>query len=76
MATSRNRSLPCDHVDLVGHNLDNDNLDEFRFDHFAAIDAMILQAAGASAPSQAQTDLDQIISQAGGTPPPPEPPPQ
>jgi PGAP1-like protein len=63
-------SFPCDHVDLVGHNLDTDDLGKFEFDHFAAIDAMILQAAGASTPSQAQTDLRTIISEAGGTPPP------
>jgi triacylglycerol lipase len=61
--------FPCDHVDLVGHNLDTDDLGKFQIDHFAAIDAMILRAGAASTPSQAQTDLDQIISQAGGTPP-------
>jgi triacylglycerol lipase len=33
----------CDHVDMVGHNLDNDDLGGFRFDHFAAIDAIINQ---------------------------------
>jgi hypothetical protein len=63
--------FPCDHVDLVGHNLDTDDLGKFRFDHFAAIDAMILQAAGASTLSQqAQNDLNTIITEAGGTPPP------
>jgi triacylglycerol lipase len=63
--------FPCDHVDLIGHNLDTDDLGKFQFDHFAAIDAMILQAAGASTLSQqAQTDLNTIISEAGGTPPP------
>jgi triacylglycerol lipase len=61
--------FPCDHVDLVGHNLDTDDLGKFQIDHFAAIDAMILQAGAASTPSQAQTDLDTIIIEAGGTPP-------
>jgi triacylglycerol lipase len=34
---------PCDHVDMIGHNLDTDDLGGFRFDHFAAIDAIISQ---------------------------------
>ena len=34
---------PCDHVDMVGHNLDGLDLLGFRFDHFAAIDAVISQ---------------------------------
>jgi triacylglycerol lipase len=68
--------FPCDHVDLVGHNLDTDDLGKFRFDHFAAIDAMILQAAAASTLSQqAKTDLDTLIDEAGGTQPPQQPPP-
>jgi triacylglycerol lipase len=62
--------FPCDHVDLVGHNLDTDDLGKFQLDHFAAIDAMILQAGAASTPSQAQTDLDKLITEAGGTSPP------
>jgi pimeloyl-ACP methyl ester carboxylesterase len=62
--------FPCDHVDLIGHNLNTDDLGKFQFDHFAAIDAMILQAGAASTPSQqAQNDLNQIIDEAGGTPP-------
>jgi len=32
---------PCDHVDMIGHNLDGLDLLGFRFDHFAAIDAII-----------------------------------
>jgi triacylglycerol lipase len=33
----------CDHVDMVGHNLDTDELSDFRFDHLAAIDRLISQ---------------------------------
>jgi|SRR5881394_3371287 len=33
----------CDHADMTGHNLDTDELSGFRFDHFAAIDAIIAQ---------------------------------
>jgi triacylglycerol lipase len=62
--------FPCDHVDLIGHNLDTDDLGKFQFDHFAAIDAMIVQAAASALSQQAQTDLDNIIIDAGGTPPP------
>lgn len=32
---------PCDHADMIGHNLDTDDLGGFQFDHFAAIDAII-----------------------------------
>jgi triacylglycerol lipase len=32
---------PCDHADMIGHNLDTDDLGGFRFDHLAAIDAII-----------------------------------
>jgi triacylglycerol lipase len=32
---------PCDHVDMIGHNLDTADLGKFEFDHFAAIDAII-----------------------------------
>ena len=32
---------PCDHADMVGHNLDTLDLGFFRFDHFTAIDAII-----------------------------------
>lgn len=32
---------PCDHADMIGHNLDTEDLGGFRFDHFAAIDAII-----------------------------------
>ena len=31
----------CDHVDMIGHNLDGLDLLGLRFDHFAAIDAII-----------------------------------
>jgi triacylglycerol lipase len=31
----------CDHVDMVGHNLDAADLGDFKFDHFAAFDAII-----------------------------------
>ena len=34
-------SWPCDHLDMVGHNLDTLDLGAFQFDHFAAIDAII-----------------------------------
>ena len=34
---------PCDHVDMIGHNLDTADLGGFQFDHFAAIDAIIGQ---------------------------------
>jgi hypothetical protein len=37
---------PCDHVDAVGHNLDTADLGGFRFDHFAAFDAIINQLKG------------------------------
>ena len=64
--------FPCDHIDFAGHNLDTGDLGGFQFNHFAAIDAMILRAGAATALSpQAQADLDQLISEAGGTPPPP-----
>lgn len=33
--------FPCDHADLVGHNLDSPGLGERQFDHFAAIEALI-----------------------------------
>jgi triacylglycerol lipase len=33
----------CDHVDMIGHNLDTGDAGGFRFDHFAAIDAIISQ---------------------------------
>lgn len=33
----------CDHVDMVGHNLDFGEFSNFRFDHFAAIEALISQ---------------------------------
>jgi len=33
----------CDHVDMVGHNLDFEKFSDFRFDHFAAIEALIGQ---------------------------------
>ena len=33
----------CDHADMIGHNLDTGDLGGFRFDHFAAIDAIISQ---------------------------------
>ena len=32
---------PCDHADMIGHNLDTDDLGGFRFDQLAAIDAII-----------------------------------
>jgi triacylglycerol lipase len=32
---------PCDHVDMIGHNLDTADLGHFEFDHLAAIDAVI-----------------------------------
>lgn len=32
---------PCDHVDMIGHNLDTADLGLFQFDHFAAFDAII-----------------------------------
>lgn len=31
----------CDHVDMVGHNLDTADLGRFQFDHLAAIGAII-----------------------------------
>jgi triacylglycerol lipase len=31
----------CDHVDMVGHNLDFGEFSDFHFDHFAAIEALI-----------------------------------
>jgi triacylglycerol lipase len=34
---------PCDHADMVGHNLDSLDLGNFQFDHFAAIDAIVGQ---------------------------------
>jgi hypothetical protein len=33
----------CDHADMIGHNLDTDDVGESRFDHLAAIDAIINQ---------------------------------
>jgi triacylglycerol lipase len=32
---------PCDHADMVGHNLDTADLGLFQFDHLAAFDAVI-----------------------------------
>ena len=32
---------PCDHVDMVGHNLDTADLGGFVFDHLAAFDAVV-----------------------------------
>jgi len=32
---------PCDHVDMVGHNLDTADLGGFVFDHLAALDAIV-----------------------------------
>jgi hypothetical protein len=32
---------PCDHADMVGHNLDTADLGPFQFDHPAAFDAVI-----------------------------------
>jgi triacylglycerol lipase len=34
-------SWPCDHLDMVGHNVDTLDLGAFQFDHLAAIDAII-----------------------------------
>jgi len=34
---------PCDHLDMVGHNLDITDLGLFQFDHLAAFDAVISQ---------------------------------
>ena len=34
---------PCDHIDMIGHNLDTADLGDFQFDHFAAFDAIIDQ---------------------------------
>jgi hypothetical protein len=31
---------PCDHTDMVGHNLDTADLGLFQFDHLAAFDAV------------------------------------
>jgi len=31
----------CDHIDMIGHNLDTADLGDFQFDHFAAFDAII-----------------------------------
>jgi triacylglycerol lipase len=33
----------CDHIDLIGHNLDPPKFSNFQFDHFAAIEALIDQ---------------------------------
>jgi triacylglycerol lipase len=33
----------CDHVDMIGHNLDTADLGRFQFDHFDAFDAIISQ---------------------------------
>jgi|SRR5215813_972402 len=33
----------CDHVDMIGHNLDTADLGGFQFNHFAAFDAIINQ---------------------------------
>jgi triacylglycerol lipase len=33
--------FPCDHAELVGHNLDSPGLDGRQFDHFAAIEGLI-----------------------------------
>jgi triacylglycerol lipase len=32
---------PCDHVDMIGHNLNTLDLGHFQFNHFAAFDAII-----------------------------------
>ncbi len=32
---------PCDHVDMIGHNLDTADLGDFQFNHFSAIDHII-----------------------------------
>jgi triacylglycerol lipase len=37
---------PCDHADAIGHNLDTADLGGFRFDHFAAFDAIIRELEG------------------------------
>jgi triacylglycerol lipase len=34
---------PCDHFDMIGHNLDTLDVGHFQFDHFAAFDAIIRQ---------------------------------
>lgn len=39
------RLLECDHVDMVGHNLDTGILSKFRFDHFAEIERLISELA-------------------------------
>jgi hypothetical protein len=33
----------CDHVDMIGHNLDTADLGKFQFDHILAVDAVIGQ---------------------------------
>jgi triacylglycerol lipase len=33
----------CDHVDMIGHNLNTADLGHFQFDHFAAYDAIVAQ---------------------------------
>jgi triacylglycerol lipase len=37
------RFFPCDHADLVGHNLDFPNFTGFQFDHLTEIEALINQ---------------------------------
>ncbi len=39
--TFRKPTWPCDHLDMVGHNLDTFDLGGFQFDHFSAYDAII-----------------------------------
>ena len=34
---------PCDHIDMVGHNLDTLDLGDFQFAHLAAFKALIDQ---------------------------------
>jgi len=34
---------PCDHVDMIGHNLDTADIGGFRFDHFSAFDAILTE---------------------------------
>jgi triacylglycerol lipase len=42
----------CDHADAVGHNLDTADLGDFRFDHFAAFDAIIGQLQATTLPQR------------------------
>jgi len=34
---------PCDHADIIGHNLDTADFGDFQFDHFAAFDTIVSQ---------------------------------